>query len=383
MKIIHLVLGKANPERMNGVNKVVNQMAIQQKKQGYDVSVWGFTNDLAHNYPDRNFETLLFQAYKNLFYVGKDFIKALASLNPSETVFHLHGGFIPTWFTVSKFLKQSGFRFIFTPHGSYNIIARKKNAFRKNMYFRFFEKPLLKKADYIHCLGASEIDGLHSIFPNTKSQLIPYGFESKTDSTSDTHALTHKNQFIVGFCGRLDIYTKGLDIAVEGFFHFLEKNPCSGTFWIIGDSLEKAFLELKVAKMGLQSQVKFFGSVFGEEKEKLLRQMTVFLHPSRNEGLPTAVLEACSLGIPSIVSQETNMAGYIGTNKAGVALAENNSVCIAEALEKLYKKYLSETLTELQENAINMVQTDFAWENVVNRLNDLYETTPCPKTTAL
>ena len=65
MKIIHLVLGKANPERMNGVNKVVHQLAKTQATLGQKVSVWGIANDLIPNYPIRNFKTVLFQQYSN------------------------------------------------------------------------------------------------------------------------------------------------------------------------------------------------------------------------------------------------------------------------------------------------------------------------------
>ena len=45
MEIIHIVLGKANPDRMNGVNKVVYQLATKQADFGEKVAVWGITND--------------------------------------------------------------------------------------------------------------------------------------------------------------------------------------------------------------------------------------------------------------------------------------------------------------------------------------------------
>ena len=67
MKIIHLILGKANPERMNGVNKVVHALATQQHRAGADVAVWGITADLSDNYPAREFATRLFLAKRNPF----------------------------------------------------------------------------------------------------------------------------------------------------------------------------------------------------------------------------------------------------------------------------------------------------------------------------
>ena len=60
MEIIHIVLGKANPDRMNGVNKVVFQLATKQAESGRKVTVWGITKDPIKNFPDRNFETVLF-----------------------------------------------------------------------------------------------------------------------------------------------------------------------------------------------------------------------------------------------------------------------------------------------------------------------------------
>ena len=59
MEIIHLILGKANPERMNGVNKVVHEMATNQVQRGYLVQVWGITPKPVHDYPDRIFTTCL------------------------------------------------------------------------------------------------------------------------------------------------------------------------------------------------------------------------------------------------------------------------------------------------------------------------------------
>ena len=55
MEIIHIILGKANPERMNGVNKVVHEMASNQTQRGYEVMVWGITTNPVHDYPERGF----------------------------------------------------------------------------------------------------------------------------------------------------------------------------------------------------------------------------------------------------------------------------------------------------------------------------------------
>jgi len=54
MRVIHVVLGKANPDRMNGVNQVVHHLATEQVERGDEVEVWGITAD-----PEAETERLL------------------------------------------------------------------------------------------------------------------------------------------------------------------------------------------------------------------------------------------------------------------------------------------------------------------------------------
>src|SRR6201999_3525594 len=77
MEVIHLILGKANPMRMNGVNKVVHEMATNQVLRGYPVEVWGITANTTHDYPKRNFITRLFHRGINPFHVDKELKGAL------------------------------------------------------------------------------------------------------------------------------------------------------------------------------------------------------------------------------------------------------------------------------------------------------------------
>ena len=78
MDIIHIVLGKANPERMNGVNKVVYELTTKQVEIGLKASVWGITKDKEKNYGERNFETLLFLHQRNPFAISKEMKLAFA-----------------------------------------------------------------------------------------------------------------------------------------------------------------------------------------------------------------------------------------------------------------------------------------------------------------
>ncbi len=124
--------------------------------------------------------------------------------------------------------------------------------------------------------------------------------------------------------------------------------------------------------LGISPRVHFAGKMFGDEKWKMLSQMDVFFHPSRNEGLPGAVLEAASLGIPCVVSEESNMAGYITEHQAGVALDKNTFENLAIAMEEMEGLTNKGTWEKMSENARNMIRTEFGWEKIAQRFNQVY-----------
>lgn len=368
MEIIHIILGKANPNRMNGVNKVVNYLAQHQTALGYQVSVWGITNtpnDM--NYPARNYKTKLFQASAYRFRLDPKIITAIKEQN-KNCIFHFHGGFIPEFYCISKYLSQQKLAYLLTPHGSYNTIALKRSAFLKQCYIRLFEKNLIRKAASVHCLGESEITGLANISKQNKYSLIPNGQDEKALQHT-SKALTKTNSYIFGFCGRLDTYTKGLDLLLQAFAKWSTNKDVA--LWLIGDGKERKQLEALVKEMKLEEKVYFLGSQFGEEKLNTIAHMDVFFHPSRNEGIPTAVLEASGLGIPSIVSPESNLSNYINSFDAGIGMLKNDVEHLVAAMEKVYQNL--EQKHHYSKNAKQMVKTVFNWETIAKQLITNYK----------
>jgi len=367
MEIIHLILGKANPERMNGVNRVVYQLASQQAASGRKVAVWGITKVVEHNYGKRNFETRLFPAKRNPFAID-DALKTALLSKKGQAVFHLHGGWIPTYTSVSRFLAKHKIPFVLTPHGAYNTIAMQRSRWVKTLYFQLFERFVLRRAKRIHAIGESEVDGLQKIYPNDKSFLTPYGF-----TAPETWAPTFpkNDRFTIGFIGRLDIHTKGLDLLLTAFQQVQEFAP-NVRLWIVGDSEERPVLEKMIESKALENVV-LWGSKFGEEKESLLQFMDVFAHPSRNEGLPSAVLEAAGMGIPCIVTRATNVGSFITDYKAGTAVANEDADALAQALIDSYKAWQANRIASMGENAQRMVQEAFDWKRLLGTFDLLYQ----------
>lgn len=369
MEIIHVVLGKANPERMNGVNKVVYQLATKQVDFGVKASVWGITNDKEKNYGVRNFDTQLFVKQYNPFAISKE-LKSCIIDKTGKAVFHLHGGWIPVFYTLAKLMNKHQISFVLTPHGAYNTIAMKRSSWRKKFYFSLFEKNILKQTLKIHCIGKSEVNGLKKIYENKKSILLPYGYEKDKTTTIENSG---NASIVFGFIGRLDIYTKGLDTLLKAFVKFKKKQP-EAQLWIVGDSSEKILLEQQIKLKSLEKNVILCGSKFGTEKEELLQKMDVFVHPSRNEGLPLSVIEAASYGKPCIVTDSTNIGSQIVNSMAGITIYSQSSTQLYEAMQKIFSVWESpEAFKELQENAVRMVEENYNWKKIITQFNtDLY-----------
>ena len=368
MEIIHIVLGKANPERMNGVNKVVFQLATEQAKAGKEVAVWGITKELTHNYGERVFSTLLFQEKKNPFAIDKHLSESLKG-KIGKAVFHIHGGWIPIFYSIAKLLSQHKIPFVFTPHGAYNSIAIKKSKWIKRLYFNIFEKQLLLRAAKIHCIGKSEVEGLKKIFRTDKTFLLPYGFDmnnSRTRKSENSGSL-----FTIGFVGRIDLYTKGLDLLINAFesLYQIDKNI---RLWIVGDGDGKAELDKWVSTKNLQDFVTLWGSKFGSEKDELLLQFDLFVHPSRNEGLPSAVLEAASFGVPCLVTEATNVGDIVRAYNCGEVIENENVAALRDGLSKLKTQWEADKLKLLSANSIKMVAEAFNWEHIVKEYDKLY-----------
>jgi glycosyltransferase involved in cell wall biosynthesis len=338
MEIIHIVLGKANPDRMNGVNKVVYQLATRQADAGKNVSVWGISPSTEHNYGDRNFKTRLYQAHRNPFRVSKALIADLKN-RQGKAIIHLHGGWIPVFASLSKVLSILQIPFVLTPHGAYNTVAMKRSSWLKKVYFFLFEQQLLKRAARIHCIGESEVHGLQKIFKTEKTFLLPY--------------------------------TKGLDLLIQAFAGVSYKFP-HAMMWVIGDSKERSVLEEMIIESRLESKVIMWGSKFGNEKDDLIRQMDVFVHPSRNEGLPSAVLEAAAMGVPCIVTHATNVGQYIQQYDAGRAIENENPLELQQACEELCNLKESGKLDDMGKNGVKMVKEIFNWDLILNEFDKLY-----------
>lgn len=367
LHVVHIALGKANPNRQNGVNKVIHELASAQTAAGIHTEFWGITRNPVHDYPERNYPTQLFKHLRFAFSLDKKLVAALVALDPNHTVVHLHGGFTPQLYAVARILVRKHIPYIHTSHGAYNLKALEKSGSRKKLYIRLFERYLITHAAKIHLIGISEAKGLQQLFGKTEFVLIPNG-QSPIPETSNPQV---SSSLRFGYIGRIDIQGKGLIKLLDGYHQFVHATQSDVALHIIGDGPELPELKRYAAKLGLEKRVHFPGSIYGDEKFSYLRTLHAFILPSESEGMPGVVLEALACGIPCIVSKATNLGEFIADAFAGIVLAENTAEDIAAAFTEVLS-WSDETLEGVSARARELVRTTFNWNVIAMRFKEVY-----------
>jgi len=331
MHIIHILTGEANPETLNGVNKIVHWMATEETSQGHDVEVWGITKSVSklrtdtYNYKLRLFPQLSFPAA-----LAPEIKRALADLDRNTWV-HFHSVFIFEFPGIARLLRNRGLLYGITPHGGYSSGVLSKNRWRKLLYITLRERWYISGASWVQATGLGEVKDILSIEPHARVELIPNGQERNLLAGLEVPQLASEHP-VIGYCGRLAIRQKGLDYLIQGFSAYKSHGGC-GQLWIVGDGADRAIVERMVVEKDIQNHVKFFGAMSGAAKLKVLANFDVFIHSSRWEGLPMACLEAASLGKPLLVSQETNLADYVKRYGAGLVLDETSAAGVERVME--------------------------------------------------
>ena len=101
---------------------------------------------------------------------------------------------------------------------------------------------------------------------------------------------------------------------------------------------------------------------YGTEKWRELASFDLLALPSRSEGMPNVALEAMSIGVPCMVSPETNMSEIILNSDSGW-LVETNEKDIELFFNNLIK-IKKEELVKKGNNAKNFLKDNLTWDKI-------------------
>lgn len=141
--------------------------------------------------------------------------------------------------------------------------------------------------------------------------------------------------------GRKHILFVGKICPEKGVFDMMDmiishKDDFDGKvcFHIAGnDQVER--LRSIIEDNGLSSIVKFEGWISGDRKRELFSNSDIFILPSYIEGVPVAILEAMSYGVPVIATDVGGVASVVKDNVTGLFISPGDKTQMYDAINRL------------------------------------------------
>ncbi len=167
---------------------------------------------------------------------------------------------------------------------------------------------------------------------------------------------------------------KGLSTAVQAFAGFVRSYP-RASFAIAGEGPMAEELRELAADLGIGKQVQFLGFQSQEALQTLFRHAHVYLQPSESadgdvEGVPNALLEAMSGGLPVVSTRHGGIPEIIEHGRSGLLCAEKDVECLISALLQLANDPL--LYQSLARQGSNYVRERFSKGRQIAAIEEIY-----------
>ncbi|WP_026958948.1 glycosyltransferase [Aliagarivorans taiwanensis] len=246
-------------------------------------------------------------------------LKQLKAWHPE--IIHQHGiwNYLSVVGTSAK--RLTGAKLVVSPHGMLEKWIVENKAWQKRVLRWLFQNENIQQADVLQVLTRKEILDVKRFGYQGDVALIPNGVELPVATST---AVIEGQVFKLLYIGRID-KKKNVITLVEAVSQVAEtgaKLVLDIYGWGKGEYYE-SFLDVVESC----ANVNFHGEVTGRKKEEAFVSSHLFILPSFSEGLPMAILESWSYGLPTLMTKSCNLdEGFegkcsieIGTTKDSIA----------------------------------------------------------------
>ena len=175
--------------------------------------------------------------------------------------------------------------------------------------------------------------------------------------------------FVFGTVGRL-VPTKGLSYLVKAFAQVKQQMP-SAQLIVVGDGYLRNELEEQAVETSCADSIHFLGR--RHNIPGILKGMDVFVLSSVAEGMPRAILEAMTAGVPCIATRVGGVPEILANGEFGYLVHPKDERSLAGAMIELAGETEAEK-KQIIERARQRVNNCYAHDVAAKRLEKLYET---------
>ncbi len=173
---------------------------------------------------------------------------------------------------------------------------------------------------------------VYAPFMRRQIDVIPYGIPAVNPGTPSS---TGKLRFVV-----VATYEsrKGQDLLIEAVRQLSAGTSARTLFQFAGRALDEPFYAALRERSSDLDNVEFLGPLEHEQALEMMREADVVVCPSRDETMPIVLLEAMSLGKPTISFNVGGIHEWIRDGMNGLLVPAQNTAALAAAINELAQK---------------------------------------------
>lgn len=162
------------------------------------------------------------------------------------------------------------------------------------------------------------------------------------------------------------VYQKGYDVALRALSGLTE---LSWEWNIAGDGPHLPALQRMLREYGLVDRVHFLGWQSAAKVKEEYARANLFLHPSRHEGMPNALLEAMASELPVIATRIAGNEELVLEGETGLLVPVDDPAALRESLRQLMPA--DERRKAMAFAGRRRVETSFGWLRVAEEYESI------------
>ena len=256
--------------------------------------------------------------------------------------------------------KILGFRMVWTDHGDLKNFSKIKTSLMRSLVRYGLSKCQTiivvshdERARIVESLPWPEIwDKMKVVYNGVEVPEKPHKISS--------------DLIVIGSTARVQV-EKGIDTFIEAL-PVVKKNVGPVFKVVLAGAIDHQEIPRRVEELGLTGDVSFVG--FQEDVPSFLRQLDIYVFPSRSEVFPFSTLEAMAAGLPIVATRVGGIPEQITNGKEGYLVDLDDVKTLSECLSKLIKD------PALRKNmggrAYLKAKSEFNIKDMTNKLLSIY-----------
>ncbi len=261
----------------------------------------------------------------------------------------------------------TGAKVVFTEHGRFHPDQYRKKA-------RFINPFIARTSHKLVAISSATRDALveYEYFPKDRITVIYNGIAPLEVTDKQRSALNEELQIepgetVIGTVARLDA-VKNQALMLKATRTMLDQG-FQVRLLLVGDGPERENLEKLAAKLNLAESIIFTG--FQSQPAAYLSLMDIFLLPSFTEGTSMTLLEAMSLGIPTVSTRVGGTPEIVADGETGKLVESNDLSAFTRAIQEILRD--RGALSKMSQRAKTRFEERFSAQQMVQQYERCYE----------